>query len=271
MMLRHPTPTEVLAIMVDQHRHQSQVDPEAEPDAVLTMHSTIADWRNACDLVGWRGLGRALNDEWGMALNTRRWREILEPPDKRTLRTLCETISQEALIESFPAIGFLGCRSSSGRAMRAIRAVLVGLGVPRHEIRSTTAVASLMTRYGWRFLVPCLRIAPGALPALKHVGKFHRMLLIAIGALLLAGIPLELFNSPLGAWSLILALTIMILLWIPHPLFRGSLILPGVANLADLATHLGRWKDREPSSAPGGSSCAELGNSDTNERPPEAK
>jgi hypothetical protein len=98
----HLTPDEVLAILVDQHRLQSQVDPEAEQDAVLTFDSSIADWRFACDLVGWRGLARALNEEWGMSLSLREWREILEPHDKRTLRILCETISRKPVIETLP-------------------------------------------------------------------------------------------------------------------------------------------------------------------------
>jgi hypothetical protein len=62
---RRPTSDEVLAILVDQHRLQSQVDPEAEPDALLTFDSSIADWRSACDLLGWRGLGQALTRNGG--------------------------------------------------------------------------------------------------------------------------------------------------------------------------------------------------------------
>ena len=67
----HPTPDEVLTILVDQHRHQSQVDPEAEADAILTFDSTIADWRSAGDLLGWHRLGQALNEDWGDIIERR--------------------------------------------------------------------------------------------------------------------------------------------------------------------------------------------------------
>jgi hypothetical protein len=264
----HPTSDEVLAILVDQHRHQSQVDPEAEPDAVLTFDSSIADWRFACDLVGWRGLGQALNEEWGMSLSSSEWREILEPPDKRTLRGLSETISREAEIEALPPTGLLGCSSPEGRAVRAVRAVLLSVGMPREDIRSTMPITPLMMRYGWRFLSPCLRLAPGALPAVKHVGRFHRVLLITMGMLIVASIGLALFESPFAAWSLVLALTIMLLLWIPHPLFRGSLVLPGVTTLGDLATYLAKGRGGEQDAAPNGGPDTQRGNSGVTEGPP---
>jgi hypothetical protein len=264
----HPTPDEVLAILIDQHRHQSQVDPEAEPDVVLTFDSSIADWRLACDLVGWRGLGRALNDEWGMSLGLAEWREVWEPPKERTLRTLCHTISREAEIEGLPDRGLMGCGSPDGRALRAVRAVLIRLGMPREEIRSATPITPLMSRYGWRFLSPCLRLAPGALPALKHVGRFHRTLLFAFGVLIIASIGLAVFRSPVTAWSLILALVVLVLLWIPHPLFRGSLVLPGVATLGDLAACLGKDINGEQDAAPSGGPATRLGNSGVTEGPP---
>jgi hypothetical protein len=269
MTARHrPTPDEVLAILVDQHRHQSQFDPETEPEAVLTFDSSIANWRFACDLVGWRGLGRALNDEWGMSLSLAEWREILEPPDKRTLLTLCHTISRQAEIESVPQRGLLGCASAVGRALLAIRATLLRLGMRREEIRVATPVTPLVSRYGWRLLSPCLRFAPGALPALKHVGRFHRALLIAFGVLIIASTGLALFKSPFAALSLILALIVLLLLWIPHPMFRASLVLPGVATLGDLAACLGKRMNGEQDAAPNGGPATHPGNSGVIEGPP---
>jgi hypothetical protein len=271
MPLHHPTPDEVLAILVDQHRHQSQVDPEAELDAVLTFDSSIADWRVACDLVGWRGLARALNEEWGMSLSMREWWEILEPSDKRTLRILCKTISHESVVEGLPQRGLLGCGSPEGRTFRAVRTVLLRLGMPREEIRNATLVKPLLSDYGWRFLSPCLRFAPGALPAVKHVGRFHRGLLIAMGFCFLVGIGLALLKSPLAAWSLILALTILLLLWIPHPLFRGSLVLPGIATLGELAVCLAKGGGGEQDGPPDVGPAPQSRNSGVTEVPPSAR
>jgi hypothetical protein len=243
---RHPTPDEVLAILVDQHRHKSQVDPEAEREVMLTFDSSIADWRFACDLVGWRGLGRALNDEWEMSLSMTGWREILEPADKRTLRILCDRISLEAEIESLPELGFLGCSSPEGRALRAIRAVLLRLGTQREQIRATAPLTPLLSRYGWRLLSPCLRLAPGALPPIQHVGRIRRTIWAVMASLLVASPVLMLFASPLGAWSLCIALLLMLALWLPYPIFRGWLVLPGVVTVGDLAACLGKGMSGEP-------------------------
>jgi hypothetical protein len=140
--------------------------------------------------------------------------------------------------------------------------------MPQEEIRSATPITPLMSRYGWRFLSPCLRLAPGALPALKHVGRFHRTLLVVFGVLIIASIGLAVFRSPVAAWSLIMALIVLVLLWIPHPLFRGSLVLPGVATLGDLAVCLGKDINGEQNAAPNGGPATRLGNSGVTEGPP---
>jgi hypothetical protein len=237
---RQPTAEEVLAILVDQYRHQSQIDPESEPGMTLTFDSSIADWRVACDLLDWRRLALALNAEWGLSLSLAEWRGLLEPAKERRLRAMCETISSRAQIESMPEFGYLGCRNVEGRALRSLRAVLLVLGMPREEIRTTTPVAPLITKYGWRLLSPCLRFAPGALPSIKHVGRTHRILVIAMASFTLVGVVLAAVHLPFGGLSLCLALVCLLLLWIPHPIFRGSLVVPGIDTLADLATCLAK-------------------------------
>jgi hypothetical protein len=265
---QHPSPAEVLAILVDEHRHQSQVDPEAEKEAVLTFDSSIADWRFACDLVDWTSLGRALNKEWGISLSMDEWREVLEPPDKRTLRTLCDRISREAEIERLPRCGLLGCTSPEGRALRALRALLLQLGTPREEIRPSTLLTPLLTRYRWRLLSPCVRLAPGALPAMKHVGTMHRILWATMALLLIAGAVLAAFGSRLGAWGLCLGLLMFVAQWIPLPIFQGSLVLPGVATLGDLAACISKGMGGEQGASPNGGPAEPLGNSGVSGGPP---
>lgn len=71
-----------------------------------------------------------------------------------------------------------------------------------------------------------------------------------MASLLLAGGGLALLKSPLGAWSLCLALLIMLLLWIPHPVFRASLVLPGINTLGELAACLAKRMSGEQGAAP---------------------
>jgi hypothetical protein len=67
------TPEYVLAVIVDEHRQQSRWDPEAQPEAVLTMQSSIAQWREACDLLPWRKLGYVLNQSWSIDCSDEEW------------------------------------------------------------------------------------------------------------------------------------------------------------------------------------------------------
>lgn len=48
------TPDHVLAVLRDEHRQECQFDPEVDPQALLSFESTVAEWREACDLLGWR-------------------------------------------------------------------------------------------------------------------------------------------------------------------------------------------------------------------------
>ena len=59
---RRLTASEILEIIRDQHRQQCQFDPEADREAVIRPEMMGAEWRGACDLVGWQKLGRARND-----------------------------------------------------------------------------------------------------------------------------------------------------------------------------------------------------------------
>lgn len=215
---------------------------------MLTFDSSIADWRSACDLVGWRKLAKVLNEEWGMTVTDADWRDILEPPGGRTIRNLCEVISRGGLIECIPERGLLGCRSADGRVLRVLRRILLQLGEPRGKIGANALVGPLLSKYGAHFLSPCLRIAPGALPALKPVGRFRKGLVVALSCLLLIAMCCYLSASlapglpllSLGTWSLISGSLAFLLLWIPDPLFRGSVILPGIVTLGDLAECLAR-------------------------------
>jgi len=64
------TPEYVLAVLQDMHRQQCQYDSDAEPDVVLSFETSIAEWRDACDLLEWRGLGRAHNEVFASLVQT---------------------------------------------------------------------------------------------------------------------------------------------------------------------------------------------------------
>ena len=87
------TPEYALAVLRDMHRQQCQHDPEADAHAVLSFDTTVAEWRDACDLLGWRELGLAYNQIWGIACRDHEWHAVLEPPRFRRLAEVCQLIA----------------------------------------------------------------------------------------------------------------------------------------------------------------------------------
>ena len=99
MDVRYPTVDKpatsdyVLAVLRDIHRQQWQHDPEADPRAVLSFDTTVAEWRDACDLLGWQELGRALNEWWGITCSDSEWCAVLEPAGQRRLADVCQLLA----------------------------------------------------------------------------------------------------------------------------------------------------------------------------------
>jgi hypothetical protein len=79
------TPEYILAVLQDMHRQQCQWDPEADSGTELTLETTVAEWRDACDLLGWKPLGRAYNVFWGVSITDAEWRAVLEPAQEKRL------------------------------------------------------------------------------------------------------------------------------------------------------------------------------------------
>lgn len=87
------TPEYILSVLQDEHRQASRYDSAVDKAAVLTMETTIAEWREACDLIPPRPLGRALNETWGLNLSDDVWASVLGNGHHTTLRSVCELIA----------------------------------------------------------------------------------------------------------------------------------------------------------------------------------
>lgn len=95
LSMRNPTVQRFLTVLRSQHRQQCRCDPEADPKMRLTLETTIAQWRTACDLMGWRQLATSLNEYWQTEISLERWKLALEPAEKRRLRDVCELLARE--------------------------------------------------------------------------------------------------------------------------------------------------------------------------------
>jgi len=161
------TPEYVLAVLQDMHRQQCQHDPEADPDAKLSFDTTVAEWRRACDLLGWRRLGRAHSELWGFEYSDNDWRAVLEPPREKRLAGVCNLIAERARRPRIRPARLLGSDCAPAGAFLTVRSLLHGAGARVGEITPSTALAAYARQYAVVFLGPISRLAPGALPAVR--------------------------------------------------------------------------------------------------------
>lgn len=163
-----PASTEyVLAVLQDMHRQQCQYDPAADPDAVLSLDTTVVDWTEACDLVGWRELGRAHNEIWGIDCSDDDWRAALKPAGQKRLADVCELIAAHAVRPAVRPALLLGSNCAPAGAFLTIRSLLHQAGAPASEIAPSTPLAPYARQFAKVFLGPVSRIAPGALPLVR--------------------------------------------------------------------------------------------------------
>jgi hypothetical protein len=158
------SPDYVLEVLRESHRHQCSFDPEADPTVELSFGSSVAEWRNACDLLGTKKLAEALNDIWGLTIPSSDWQAVLEPARSRTLRDVCGLIASQAQQARMLNAGHFGASSRSAGAFLAIRSLLLRAGADPGTIRPSLPIAELARRFPRVFLGPIARLAPGRLP-----------------------------------------------------------------------------------------------------------
>jgi hypothetical protein len=158
---------DILAVLRDMHRQQCTHDPEANPEISLSYESTIAEWRDACDLLPWAKLAEGMNGYWSVDIPAERWRETLEPAKQRRLRGVCDLLAGQAKLPRIRAASILGATCVPAGAFLTIRSYLADAGADVSEVGPSTALREYTRRYPGVFLGPVSQLAPGALPLVK--------------------------------------------------------------------------------------------------------
>jgi hypothetical protein len=208
------TADEILAVLRDLHRQQCGYDPEAERDILLCKESTIAQWRNACNLLRWRKVAEAMNEYWRVTIPMVEWRDVLEPAKERRLGGVCELLASHAKLPRIRAARIFGSSCESAGAFLTIRSYLAEAGADVSGVAPSTLLDEYTRRYPRVFLGPVLRLAPGALPVVKFRSPVYHaflggMFLSLIGMvvawcagwiLIATFAALLLFSSYFGVW-----------------------------------------------------------------------
>lgn len=245
LVRRRMTAEEVLAVFVIRHRWQSEWDPEADSSAVLTFESTIAEWRDACDLIGWRELGRALGGEFRVDIDQEEWRRVLTPPRQRTLRDVCELLAAHARALRTRPIRVLGQDCPEAGAFFGILRVLQQVGVPCARVHPSTRLAAYTETYTEAFARDVSFLSSGTLPWMEVRHRVCRIGgWVSICLFLLGWLPLKVGEwqgwpdtACAGAWAIVIGLLGLSAAALPPP---KDLVIEGVETFGDLARVLCR-------------------------------
>lgn len=162
-----PTASCILAVLRDQHRHQCEYDPEADPDIELSFDASIQDWRYACDLIEWRPLATALNEQWSIDVPFATWKRVLSPPRNRRLQDVCELIAEHATIETVVAPIVLGRVCAPAGIFFAVRELLERDGADVRDFRPSSLLPDYAVDHFRTIEGPVSHLAPGLLPEIK--------------------------------------------------------------------------------------------------------
>jgi hypothetical protein len=226
------SPAYVLSVLQDQHRQACQYDPEVDRSAILMFDTTVAQWRDACDLLGWQELGWAYNQYFEISCTDDQWYSALEPAKERTLRDVCKLISKYAMRPRIQPARLLGSPCDTAGAFLTIRSMLHDDGAIANEISPSTELASYTRRHCQVFVSKLSRLAPGALPDVRISTPVYDFFVYLLTAALIGGLISGFGESPVG-----LACSILVGLFSYFSVnFAARHILPESVEFGDLRT-----------------------------------
>jgi hypothetical protein len=237
-------PDSVLEIIKDSYFQQCQYDPEAEPDIELTVDSTIEDWRFACDLISWRPLGKAINEWFGIKCTEKEWREVLEPPENKTLSDVCNLISKHAERYAIKPFKICGSECLSAGIFISLKATLKDSGLPIEKIKPSTILKPFLISYFGEFSIAIEKLAPGILPPVKIEESFiqklwFRMLMLGI---LLGLINLFLSDSLLSLISISISVFAVLVRYLTYRLPFKNISYGNLETFRDLCLLINKSK-----------------------------
>jgi hypothetical protein len=222
----------VLDVLRDLDRQMWHMEFDQVPEVPLTFETTVAEWRERCDLEEWRALGRAANQIWQIDLGAAEWKSVLAPPRKRRLREVCELIAQHARRPRIRPATIFGRSCHSAGAFLMIRSQLHQAGAVADDITPSTPLAPFTRQHFAELLTFVSKVAPGALPNVRvERDPLQRASLICtVAGFACLGIGLLVYMPLLiiGGIGLLLASWLFT--------FVVAIVRPGTVEIGDLRT-----------------------------------
>jgi len=173
--------SEVLAWLRADYRLRSAFDPEVDSGVELTAQTTIADWRNACDLISARRLAKAMNEWFGCRRPVEEWQAVLEPEHTRTLGDLARFAAPHMCLADFTPFGIAGARDTASGAFFALRGLVAQAGQSIPDLRPSTVIASLSEPQVIALGFAVAKLAPELTPEPVVIPKRRQRISVLIG------------------------------------------------------------------------------------------
>ncbi len=224
-------PKEILEIIQANYKQQQQYDDIVLKNQELNFDTTILEWRDICDLLETNQLWQYLNFSFELDFDYKTWKTILESEDNKTLKELCEFISLNAEKEIIKPIKLFGQECQTAAIFRTFTNKLKNKGIDTSEIRPSSKLETLITKYGTVIIEEINHLDPTVLPPINYKTNWiYKWGLRTFMTLLLITIILGLLKSNLAWTTGIIAFIGYLMTWI------GAKLKPKQANFEDLET-----------------------------------
>lgn len=224
-------PKEILEIIRANYKQQQQYDNIVLKDHELNFETTILEWRDICDLLETDQLWEYLNFSFQIDIDYQTWQNILEPEDKQTLKELCKFIVSNSEKEIIKPIKLFGQECETAGIFRTLTNKLKNKGIDTSEIKPSSKLETLITKYGAVIIEEINQIDPNVLPPINYKSNWvYKWGLRTFMTLLLVTIILGFFKSNIAWTTGIISFIGYLMTWI------GAELKPKQANFENLET-----------------------------------
>lgn len=158
----------------------------------------------------------ALNERFGVDLDSPRWKQILEPAGDTRLCSVCDEIARHASKRVVEPVRVLGRECHEAGVFFAVKQILKESGLDVSEIRPSSPVFPCLRKHWPIFLGEIAILAPGRLPPFHAKDRVYNVLLLilALGFLGAPGLGAVNAPGPIAAVPALLGFAAYLALWV---------------------------------------------------------
>jgi hypothetical protein len=238
---RNLTTDEIFFIFKEEHRLCSPLDPEADPSFNLQLTSTVNEWREARDLLTWDKLAKVYNEDYRIGIPLETWKSAFEPGDRKTVKDVCELISNYAKIEVIRPIKLLGQTCLSSAIFKSIKKNLELRGVDTSGLSPSSRIEPVVKNNFAEFFGYINKNFTGVIPEMNEGKTTLGKLASWFGLMLIVSLFGGMFWDTLFIAAAFLLLPTIILEYLSHRQLKTQderLTIPGILTFRDLVERI---------------------------------